>query len=99
MPAVELTDIANNLQPVGDRVLFRRDRKAETTEAGLIDTTAAKTVLNTGTIVAVSTEVTAYSPGDRVLIASAVGTTIKDSTTKEDYVLLSSRDIYGVLKG
>ena len=90
------------IQPLGNRVLVRVLMPEETTEGGLLVRPVSKNDSDKGIVEALGEGTLLdngeYKPinlkvGDKVLFTPMTGTLIK--TAKEDYRLMSARDILG----
>jgi co-chaperonin GroES (HSP10) len=103
MNAMQITDVATTLTPVGDRVIFKRDKVASVTSDGIEipKEYLERTTLNTGSLVSVSADIPdcPWKVGDRVMIASHCGTSIVEPDTKDEYVILRPGDIYARING
>ncbi|MBI2953513.1 MAG: co-chaperone GroES [Chloroflexi bacterium] len=96
--------MASTLKPLGDRLLVKPAAKEEVTKSGIVLPDTAKEKPQEGTVIAagpgrlgedgkrVAMDV---KEGDRVLYAKYAGTEIK--LDSEEYLILSERDILGVL--
>jgi len=96
--------MAQQLQPLGDRVVIRPTPKDEMTKSGLVLPDTAKEKPQEGVIVAVGPGKVAddgkrismeVKEGDKVLFAKYAGTEVK--VEDEELLILSERDILAVL--
>jgi chaperonin GroES len=96
--------MAQQLQPLGDRVVVRPMAKEEMTKSGIVLPDTAKEKPQEGVIVAVGPGKVAddgkriameVKAGDKVLFAKYAGTEVK--IEDEELLILSERDILAVL--
>jgi chaperonin GroES len=95
---------AENIKPLGDRILVKPATGEEVSKGGIVLPDTAKEKPQEGTVIAVGSgrvlddgTVVALEikKGDRVLYGKYAGTEIKVGT--EDHLILSERDVLGVL--
>ncbi len=91
------------IKPLGNRVVVERS-KAPTSKGGILLPDSAQEKPKEGIVLAAGPGITndhgnfepnSLKPGDKVLFSSYAGTEIKDND--EDLLILSERDILGVL--
>jgi chaperonin GroES len=94
------------LRPLHDRVLVRRDPPAEQTVGGIVIPEMGKEKALTGTVIAVGPGTewgdgvfhkTQLKPGDRVVFSLSVNVPYADLVQDGDLVMMSERDVLGVL--
>jgi chaperonin GroES len=93
------------IKPLGDRVLIKR-AKAQTTKGGILLPDTAQEKPKEGLVVEVgpgaldekgTLEQMHVKIGDRILFSSYAGTEVKNIEEEEEYLILSQKDILGVL--
>lgn len=93
---------AQNIKPLGNRVLVQR-AKAQTTKGGILLPDTAQEKPREGTVVAVgpgktdehgTKESMHVKAGDRVLFGPYAGTEVNK---EEEYLILSQDDIFGIV--
>jgi chaperonin GroES len=98
------TAVQVKLRPLGDRVLVKPLGREETTKSGIVLPDTAKEKPQRGTVVAVGAGrldddgdrvAVDVNVGDEVLFAKYAGTEFK--LEEEDYLILSEKDILGVI--
>jgi chaperonin GroES len=98
------TAVQVKLRPLGDRVLVKPLGREETTKSGIVLPDTAKEKPQRGTVVAVGAGrldddgdrvAVDVNVGDEVLFAKYAGTEFK--LDEEDYLILSEKDILGVI--
>ena len=87
-----------SFQPLGNRVLIKREAQVNTTASGIIIPDSAKEKPLEGKVVAVGKEAieAGLSEGDTVVFPKYGGTEI--TIAGIEYLIMSSDDILGVLK-
>jgi chaperonin GroES len=87
-----------SFQPLGNRVLIKREAQVNTTASGIIIPDSAKEKPLEGKVVAVSKEAieAGLSEGDTVVFPKYGGTEI--TIAGIEYLIMSSDDILGVIK-
>lgn len=84
-------------QPLGKRVLVERKEETKTTPGGIIiPDNASKEKPSSGSVVAVSSEVTELKVGDVVVFAKYSGSEVAIDDNK--YLVLNVEDILGIIK-
>lgn len=84
-------------QPLGKRVLIKREEETKTTATGIIiPDNASKERPLYGKVVAVSKECEEISEGDTIVFAKFAGNEI--SLEDEKYLVLDIKDVLGILK-
>ena len=95
----------DKIKPLNNRVLVKRS-KAQTTKGGIILPDTAQEKPKEGEVIAVGpglrdeegqVQPVAVKVGDRVLFSSYAGTEIKDTSSEEEFLIMSEEDILGVL--
>ena len=84
-----------NFQPLGKRVLVRREEEANTTISGIIIPDNAQEKPARGEVVAVSSEVKELKCGDVVLFGKFSGSEV--SLNSEKFLVLETDDIFGII--
>ena len=84
-----------NFQPLGKRVLVKREEEATTTMSGIIIPDNAQEKPSRGEVVAVSKEVTELENGNQVLFGKYAGNEVSFEGTK--YMVLEVDDIFGII--
>jgi len=96
--------VANNLKPLGDRVLIKPSPREEMTRGGIVLPDTAKEKPQEGTVLAVgpgrrldSGELVPLDVkvGDKVLYAKYAGTEVK--LNEEDHLILRESDLLGIV--
>jgi chaperonin GroES len=85
-----------NFQPLGKRVLVKRSDEQNTTASGIIIPDNAQEKPSMGEVVAISSEVSELSCGDKVVFGKYGGNEITLNGTK--YLILETEDIFGIIK-
>jgi chaperonin GroES len=85
-----------NFQPLGKRVLVKREEEATTTASGIIIPDNAKEKPATAKVVAVSSEVKEIAEGDTVVFGKYAGNEVK--LDLETFIVVDTDDIYGIIK-
>jgi chaperonin GroES len=86
------------IKPLGDRVLIKTITEAKKTEGGLVLPDTSKEKPQTAEVIAVGTlEDVELNVGDRIIFSKYAGTEIKIDS--EDYILIDSSDILGLIEG
>ena len=86
-----------NFQPLGDRVLVKvQEAETKTASGIIIPDNASKEKPTIATVVAVSSEVEDIKVDDKVMYGKYSGTEI--SIENEDYLVLETSDILGIVK-
>lgn len=102
-------DAKKNIQPLGDRVLLKREEKEATKSAGgiIIPDTAQKEKSKIGTVLAVGPGRTndhgtlipmAVKPGSRVIFNAGWDNEVDMGEKDEEYFLVKESDILAVIK-
>lgn len=93
------------VKPLGNRVLVKRS-KAQASKGGILLPDSAQEKPKEGIVVQVGPgsldsegkrEQMSVKSGDRVLFSSYSGTEVKNTESDEEYLILSEKDILGVL--
>ena len=86
-----------NFQPLGDRVLVKvQEAETKTASGIIIPDNASKEKPTTATVLAVSSEVEDIKVDDTVMYGKYSGTEI--TIENEDYLVLETSDILGIVK-
>lgn len=86
-----------NFQPLGKRILVKREEETKTTATGIIiPDNASKEKPSVGKVVAVSKESEGISVGDTVVFAKYAGSEV--NLDGEKYLVLNLEDTLGIIK-
>ena len=86
-----------NFQPLGDRILVKVKEAETTTASGIIiPDNASKEKPTTATVLAIGGDVETIKVDDTIMYAKYSGTEI--SLEGEDYLVLETSDILGIVK-
>jgi chaperonin GroES len=87
-----------SFQPLGNRVLVKREEQTNTTASGIIIPDSAKEKPSEGKVIAVGKDALDYgiSEGDIVVFAKFSGLEITVDGT--EYLILVSKEILGIMK-
>lgn len=88
-----------NFQPLGKRVLFKREEETKTTATGIIiPDNASKEKPSSGEVIAVGCdeECKAIKVGDKVVFSKYSGSEI--ALNDEKYLVLNLEDVLGIIK-
>jgi chaperonin GroES len=95
-----------NLQPIGDRIIVRREAASETTSGGILLPDNAKNKPQRGTVLAVgpgrvkkdgSRAPMQLKVGDKVLFTSWAGDEFKDRKDPNEVLVMHESDVLAVL--
>lgn len=84
-----------NFQPLGKRVLVKRVEEANTTASGIIIPDNAQEKPSKGEVVAVSSEVSELSCGDKVVFTKYAGSEI--TLEGDKFLVINTEDILGIV--
>jgi chaperonin GroES len=87
--------MTRKLQPIGERVLVRRDGPTTITDSGLHIPSTAQGKTMRGEVLAVGSRVEQVTDGDRVLFSKTSG--VDCELDGEKYLMLRENDIIGIL--
>lgn len=94
------------IKPLGDRILVKR-RKPVTSKGGIFLPESAQEKPKEGEVIATGPgmfnedgilQPMIVKKGDRVLFSSYAGTEVKQQEADEEYLILSEKDVLGVLQ-
>jgi chaperonin GroES len=86
------------IKPLGDRVLIKTITEEKRTEGGLVLPDTSKEKPQTAEVIAVGhLDDVELNVGDRVIFSKYAGTEIK--VDGEDYILIDTNDILGLIEG
>ena len=97
--------MANNVTPLGDKVLVKRLEAESKTAGGIVLPDSAKEKPKEGTVIALGSGKLLedgkrgdfqVKKGDRIIFTSYAGTEVKVGT--EEYILMSEEDILAIVK-
>lgn len=80
------------LEPLGARILVRRDIAPEQTEGGIVVPVNAREKPRTGTIISLGPTATGFSVGDRIVFPLYAGTEVEHA--KETLLLMHIDDVF-----
>jgi chaperonin GroES len=85
-----------NFQPLGKRVLVKREEEANTTASGIIIPDNAKEKPSRAKVVAVSSKVKMIAVDDIVVFGKYAGNEL--TLGADTYLVIDTDDIYGIVK-
>ncbi len=85
-----------NFTPLGKRVLVKRSQEQTTTPTGIIIPDNAQEKPSIGEVVAVSSEVSELSCGNKVAFGKYAGNEI--TLNDQKYLIINTEDIFGIIK-
>lgn len=86
-----------NWQPLGDRILVKRDKAEEKTEGGIVQPEVALEAPTVGTIVAVGQSVEVLRPGHRVQFPATSGYDRLAGGIPDDHIVMREDEVMLVL--